>query len=288
MPSQKIHIYIMHLYKRKQKNYRLFTKTIICIVFIYSSFGCKRDQVDKSSEYEEYQQPNIIFILTDDLGYGDVGVIFQNQRAIQGKPYHKTPHFDQLAGDGMLLTRHYAGAPVCAPSRASLLQGVHQGHANVRNNQFDKALSDNHNLATVLKQAGYTTGIIGKWGLQGTDGDSPEEWEAYPTKRGFDYFFGQVSHYDGHNHYPAHEVAQRSKMEIYSGTEEISNQLRGVYTTDLFTAMAKKWITDHRQDDPGQPFFLYLAYDTPHAGLEIAPSPYPEGGGMEGGGSVDW
>lgn len=284
--SQKFQIYIVHVYKRKKNNYRLFTATVICTVFVFSSLGCKYERFDKSSEYEEHQQPNIIFILTDDLGYGDVGVIFQNQRAVQGKPHHKTPHFDRLADEGMLLTRHYAGAPVCAPSRASLLQGVHQGHANIRNNQFDKALSDNHNLATVLKQAGYTTGIVGKWGLQGTDGDSPEEWEGYPTKRGFDYFFGQVSHYDGHNHYPAHEVAQRSKMKIYSGSEEISNQLRGVYTTDLFTAMAKKWITDHRQEDPGQPFFLYLAYDTPHAGLEIAPSPYPEGGGVDGG--VQW
>ena len=252
----------------------------ICI-YVTTAF----QQVDNQDNGAE-QSPNIIYILTDDLGYGDIGVIFQNQRAQEGKPYHKTPHLDQLADEGMLLSRHYVGAPVCAPSRASLLQGVHQGHANVRNNQFDMALSDNHNLATVLKEAGYHTAIVGKWGLQGTDGESPEAWEAYPTKRGFDYFFGQVRHRDGHNHYPAHEVAQRPPMEIYSGREEISNQLRGVYTTDLFTAMAKKWITDQTQNTPEEPFFLYLAYDTPHAGLEIAPAPYPEGGGLNGG--VQW
>ncbi|MFH5834347.1 sulfatase-like hydrolase/transferase [Halalkalibaculum sp. DA384] len=225
--------------------------------------------------------PNIIFILTDDLGYGDIGALYQNQRGEEGEPHHKTPHLDNMASVGMKLTRHYVGAPVCAPSRASLLQGVHQGHANVRDNQFDKALSDNHTLASVLKEAGYATGIVGKYGLQGLEGDSPESWQAYPTKRGFDHFFGYVRHRDGHNHYPAHEVRERPKVELYAGNEEISDQLRGVYTTDLFTAAAKKWITDQEQKD--QPFFLYLAYDTPHAGLEVASTPYPEGGGLDGG-----
>ncbi|MFN3803273.1 sulfatase-like hydrolase/transferase, partial [Belliella pelovolcani] len=149
------------------------------------------------------EQPNIIFILTDDLGYGDIGVLYQNQRKAEGKPYHQTPNIDQFANEGIILTRHYAPAPVCAPSRASLMLGVHQGHADIRDNQFDKALPNNHNLASVLKQAGYQTGLIGKWGLQGREGNSPDAWEAYPTKRGFDYFFGYVRHGDGHNHYPA-------------------------------------------------------------------------------------
>ncbi|MEX0770589.1 MAG: sulfatase-like hydrolase/transferase [Balneolaceae bacterium] len=257
---------------------------VVCLTVL--PFFLSACETDREEDAAGAGQPNIIFILTDDLGYGDLGVFFQNQRAEDGRPSHQTPHLDTMAGEGMRLSRHYVGAPVCAPARASLLQGVHQGHANIRNNQFDKALSDNHNLASVVRQAGYATGIIGKWGLQGRDGDSPETWEAYPTKRGFDHFFGYVRHRDGHNHYPAHEVAERPKVELYSGEEEISGQLRGAYTTDLFTAAAKKWITDQRQRSPDQPFFLYLAYDTPHAGLEVASSPYPDGGGLNGG--VRW
>ena len=101
--------------------------------------------------------PNILFILTDDLGYGDVGVFFQNARKARGvrsEPWHLTPQIDTLAGQGIQLPQYYCPAPVCAPSRASLLLGVHQGHANVRDNQFDKALEDNHTLATVLKRTG--------------------------------------------------------------------------------------------------------------------------------------
>lgn len=252
---------------------------VISLLFLITIIGCGAPQQQSTGESDS--SPNIIFILTDDLGYGDIGAFYQNQRAGEGEPHHKTPNLDRMATEGMRLTRHYVGAPVCAPSRASLLQGVHQGHANVRDNQFDKALSDNHNLATVLKEAGYATGLIGKYGLQGREGDSPETWEAYPTKRGFDHFFGYVRHRDGHNHYPAHEVRERPAVELYSGTEEISDQLKGAYTTDLFTAAAKKWITE--QKDADQPFFLYLAYDTPHAGLEVAPAPYPEGGGADGG-----
>ncbi|MBO2543586.1 sulfatase-like hydrolase/transferase [Salegentibacter sp. BDJ18] len=256
------------------------------IILIIILFNATKSFCQNKLQPEGKKKPNIIFILTDDLGYGDLGVTFQNQRAKEGFPYFRTPNIDRLAGEGMLLTRHYAPAPVCAPSRASLLLGVHQGHANVRNNQFDKALSDNPTLSSVMKQTGYATALVGKWGLQGLEGDSPESWEAYPTKRGFDHFFGYVRHRDGHNHYPAHKVRERPPMELYHGNIEISDQLEGSYTTDLFTAAAKKWIMNQEQNKPEQPFFLYLAYDTPHAGLQVAPSPYPEGGGLEGG--VQW
>lgn len=237
----------------------------------------------KSQTTAGAEQPNIIFILTDDLGYGDIGVLYQNQRKAEGKPYHQTPHIDQFANEGIILTRHYAPAPVCAPSRASLMLGVHQGHADIRDNQFDKALPNNHNIASVLKQAGYQTGLIGKWGLQGREGNSPDAWEAYPTKRGFDYFFGYVRHGDGHNHYPAHESFKDKPVELYEGEEEISSKLRGSYSTDLFTAVAKEWIVTQREHNPNKPFFLKLSYDTPHAALQVAPSPYPEGGGLNGG-----
>lgn len=232
----------------------------------------------ESQPVDSDKRPNIIFILTDDLGYGDLGVLFQNQRKGSEKPSHLTPQLDSLAMQGMLLTRHYVPAPVCAPSRASLLMGLHQGHAEIRNNQFDKALPDNHTLASVLKEAGYATALVGKYGLQGLEGNSPESWEAYPTKRGFDYFLGYVRHRDGHNHYPAHEAPARPPVELYAGNDEISGRLQGVYTTDLFTAAAKHWITEQEEQNPDQPFFLYLAYDTPHAGLQVAASPYPQQG----------
>ena len=239
-------------------------------------------------------RPNIVFILCDDLGYGDVGVFFQNQRAAlkdRSVPYFTTPRIDTLARDGVQLTQHYAGAPVCAPSRASLLGGLTQGRANVRDNQFDKALADSHTLGTVLHQAGYATAAIGKWGLQGGEatnesdkdkrGGSPELWPAYPTKRGFDFFFGYVRHMDGHFHYP-----KENKREIWENDREISSDLDLCYTTDLFTARAKKWIADQTADHPSQPFFLYLAYDTPHAQLQNPPCAYPAGGGLNGG--VQW
>ncbi|CAN5885228.1 arylsulfatase [soil metagenome] len=260
-----------------------FSSFIGLLFFVFCFASCQQPAEQTATGQKA---PNIIFILTDDLGYGDLGVLFQNGRAAEGKPCHQTPHLDRVAREGMLLTRHYVPAPVCAPSRASLMLGVHQGHANVRNNQFDKALADNHTVASVLKEAGYATSIIGKWGLQGTEGNTPATWEAYPTKRGFDYFLGYVRHKDGHNHYPAHQAPERPPVELYHGNEEISGQLKGVYTTDLFTAAAKKWIGDHRQQSPAQPFFLYLAYDTPHASLQVASSPYPEGGGLKGG--VQW
>ena len=98
-------------------------------------------------------RPNIIFILADDLGWGDLGVFYQNSRRTSGNDASLvTPHLDALAAEGVMLTHHYCAAPVCAPSRASLLTGVTQGHAAVRDNQFDKMLEDNHTLATVLRR----------------------------------------------------------------------------------------------------------------------------------------
>ena len=237
--------------------------------------------------------PNIIFILTDDLGYGDIGVFYQDQRKADGKPCELTPNIDAMAAQGIQLRDHYTSAPVCAPARGTLLAGVHQGHAGVRNNQFDKALEDNHTLATVLKAAGYSTVAIGKWGLQGAAETSNEEdvpkgndngkagnpsnWPAYPTKRGFDYYFGYVRHSDGHEHYPT------GLKQVWDMDKEISSDLRGCYTADLWTARAKKWIVDQQAADPKKPFFMYLAYDTPHAILEYPTMAYPSGGGLNGG-----
>ncbi len=236
------------------------------------------------------EKPNIIFILTDDLGWGDFGAFFQNQRKAAGdrsEPWHTTPKLDQMAAEGMLLPHHYCPAPVCAPSRASLLLGVHQGHSAIRDNQFDKALPENHTLGTVMQCAGYATAAIGKWGLQGepslNDKEiagtlSPRDWPGYPTKHGFDFYHGYVRHRDGHAHYP-----KEDGKEVWENDEEISDGLAGCYTADLFTARAKKWIVDHRTVDAKKPFFIYLAYDTPHAKTQLPAAPYPEGGGLKGG-----
>lgn len=225
--------------------------------------------------------PNIIFILTDDLGYGDVGVFFQNKRAAQsgkGLPFTLSPNLDEMAALGATLPQHYCAAPVCAPSRASILLGQSQGHANVRDNQFDKALADNYTLGNVLQKAGYATVAIGKWGLQGT-----KEWIAHPLKRGFDYYYGYMGHSDGHEHYPK-EGIYRGKKKVWENTTEVSEGLDKCYTGDLWTARAKKWIVDHKKgSDTDKPFFMFLAYDTPHAVLELPTSAYPPGGGLDGG-----
>ena len=236
------------------------------------------------------RRPNIIFILTDDLGYGDLGVLFQNSRRLankRSKPWELTPKLDRFATEGTQLKSHYCAAPVCAPSRASILLGVSQGHANVRDNQFDKALEDNHTLATVLRQAGYATVAVGKWGLQGNDPGQtdPATWPAFPTKRGFDSFFGYARHADGHEHYPkeAPYSNNRKPKQVWDGTRNMTPALDKCYTADLWTAWAKQWIVSHERKRPDQPFFMYLAYDTPHAVQDRLRQEYPAGGGLAGG-----
>lgn len=230
------------------------------------------------------EQPNIIFILCDDLGYGDVGVFYQNQRAeaaLTDEPWHFTPQLDKMAAEGATMPHHYAAAPVCAPSRASLLAGVHQGHASVRNNQFDKALEANHTIASVLRTLGYATYAVGKWGLQGHGGQQADQkngYPAHPLNRGFDEYFGYISHKAGHRHYPKEDNAR-----LLHNTKDVTADFDACYTTDLFTARTKQWIIDHNKKTPDQPFFVYLAYDTPHAILQVPTVAYPQGGGLNGG-----
>ncbi|HYH56538.1 MAG TPA: sulfatase-like hydrolase/transferase, partial [Anseongella sp.] len=234
--------------------------------------------------HPEQQKPNILYILTDDLGYGDLGVFFQQHRQEindRTKPFMLTPYLDEMAAQGAILSQ-YCAAPVCAPSRASLLLGVSQGHANVRDNQFDKGLEDNYTLGNVMQKAGYATAAIGKWGLQGTESTAPD-WPASPLKRGFHYYYGYIAHGHGHEHYPK-EGLYRKPKPVWENTKEVSAGLDNCYTGDLFTALAKKYIIDHEKKHRGrQPFFLYLAYDTPHAVLELPTQAYPEGKGLKGG-----
>jgi arylsulfatase A-like enzyme len=216
--------------------------------------------------------PNIIFILADDLGYGDLGVTFQNSRD-GSKPRFTTPKLDEMAAQGLILRQHYTSSPVCAPARASLLLGQHQGTCPIRDNQFDKALPTNHTLATVLKAAGYHTVAIGKWGLQGAKPDYP----GHPLRHGFDEFFGFLEHVSGHVYY--HD-AGKPLRENYN---DVTAGYLDIYSTDLFTARAKKFITEHEAAKPDQPFFMYLAYTAIHNALQVPGGPYPAGAGRTGG-----
>lgn len=261
---------------------------IALIIFFFST---TRMFCQYKLQLEERQQPNIIFILTDDLGWGDLGIFYQEERQKindRSEPWTFTPNLDKMAGEGAILPHHYSAAPVCAPSRASLLSGVSQGHANVRDNQFDKALEENHTLATVLARAGYSTAAIGKWGLQGDNrwDDNGDKWPAHPLNRGFEYFLGYMRHRDGHEHYPKESI-YRDVKEVWENRTNIIEGLDKCYTTDLFTAATKKWIIDHKKSKNGNdPFFVYLSYDTPHAVLELPTQAYPGGGGLEGG--IQW
>jgi len=271
---------MMHMIKQES-----LKNTVIWFILLFSSCGLMAAD-----------RPNIILVFCDDLGPGDVGVLWQNQRSSKQK--FATPNLDQFANEGMTLTRHYCPAPVCAPSRGSLLMGRHQGHCAIRNSQFDKEIPDEHTLGSVLQEAGYATAAIGKWGLQGGKyqlkkpgqrGDrSPKLEPGHPLRRGFDYFYGYTGHYDGHYHYPL-----KGNRPLYDGYKDMTDSLAKCYTTDLFTARTKKWIVDHRKAHPKQPFFTYLAYDTPHAPQQVpttshltAESNYPEGGGLKGG--IQW
>lgn len=244
-------------------------------------FVCKLAVAQNGSAIQQNARPNILLILTDDLGYGDLGVFYQNlrkDRADHAEPWMQTPNLDALAKSGAMLTNNYSAAPVCAPSRASMMSGLSQGHANVRDNQFDKAIEDNYNIASVLKSAGYATAIVGKWGLQGLTSD----WPAHPLNRGFDYFYGYMRHSDGHEHYPK-EGLYRKPKQVWENKVEVSKDLDKCYTGDLFTAVAKKWIIAHQNTHQNQPFFMFLAFDNPHAVLELPTQQYPAGGGINGG-----
>ena len=223
-------------------------------------------------------RPNIIVFFVDDLGYGDIGCFWQDARAA-AKTFD-TPALDRMAAEGAKLTHHYISASVCAPSRASLLQGRHQGHCDIRNSQFDKVLPDNHTIASVLKAAGYRTIHIGKNGLAGAEGSTSltgtgsRNLGGHPLDRGFDRFFGYLFHQDGHEHYPRNGTSDKQAY-IYDDYRQVIDASADLYTTDAWTAAAKKEIIDEASDGDDQPFFLYLAYDTPHFKMQRPAVAYP-------------
>ena len=200
-------------------------------------------------------KPNIIFILADDLGYGDLGCY--------GQQRIRTPNLDRMAAEGMRFTQAYAGSTVCAPSRSVLMTGQHTGHTRVRGNARVPLLPEDVTVAEVLRDAGYKTALIGKWGL-GEPGST-----GIPTQQGFDYFFGYLNQRHAHNYYP--EFLWRNETKVPLGNEVISrNPPSGVatkrvaYSHDLFIDETLKFIDENQS----QPFFLYLAATIPHANNE--------------------
>jgi len=202
--------------------------------------------------------PNIVFVLADDLGYGDLSCF--------GQKTLKTPHLDRMASEGMKLTRHYAGSTVCAPSRCVFLTGKHTGHCTVRGNGPGVLTNADQTLAHMLRKAGYRTGCVGKWGV----GNPPPLND--PALRGFDHFHGYISMWHAHNFYPEFLILNGKKSPLRNVVSEQwkNSDGRGVaakkvdYVPDLVTDEALRFIEANQK----QPFFLYWGLNVPHANNE--------------------
>lgn len=200
---------------------------------------------------EKQTTPNVIFILADDLGIGDLGCY--------GQDMIKTPAIDNLAKNGMKFTRHYSGSTVSAPSRCVLLTGKHTGHSYIRGNKgyvaedgrhYDLNLEDSEvTLGEVFKTKEYVTACVGKWGLGGPSG------EGHPNNQGFDYFFGYLGQGNAHSYYPK-QLFENNTPVMLDGK---------VYTHDLIMEKAMDFI----KENSGKPFFMYLTPTIPHAELIV-------------------
>ncbi len=206
---------------------------------------------------KEESLPNIIYILADDLGYGDAGCY--------GQELIPTPNIDRLAGEGMLFTQHYAGSTVCAPSRSSLMTGQHTGRTLIRGNRGMKPegqyplKKEAVTLAEILKEAGYTTGAFGKWSL------GPPDSEGDPWNQGFDEFYGFICQTLAHSYYPWHLWHNGQKIIL----EENRDTLDGLYAPFLIHEKTMDFIEMNKDN----PFFCYIPSIIPHAEL-IAPEEY--------------
>ncbi len=229
------------------------------------------------------QKTNIIFIMADDLGYSSIGAF--------GQEKIKTPYLDQMAAQGMILTDFYANS-ICAPSRASLITGLHSGHCLVRDNYELGGYEDStefgqfpltanmFTLGRAMQSAGYKTAVFGKWGLGGPG--SP----GVPWKQGFDFFYGYLDQKQAHNYYPGHlwrnDTAEHFAGAVSSAHQQLGNKdpndpasyaaYKGqVYSGDTITSEAMKYIRRNKNE----PFFIYMAYTLPHMALQV-PDAYVE------------
>ncbi len=204
-------------------------------------------------------KPNIIFIMADDLGYGDLGCY--------GQKVIRTPHIDRMAVGGTRFAQCYAGSTVCAPSRSVLMTGLHTGHTTVRGNAGKGGRvplrEEDVTVAEVLKSAGYATGITGKWGLG--EPNTP----GVPNKQGFDEWLGYLNQRNAHSYYPPYLWRNQTKTPLTGNAGGKKTE----YSHDMFTAFALEFIRKHKSE----PFLLYLPYTIPHARYEIpSTAPYTD------------
>ncbi len=209
-------------------------------------------------------RPNLIWIMADDLGYGELGCY--------GQKIIATPHLDRMAREGMRFTHYYAGATVCAPSRSVLMTGLHHGHTRVRGNAgaanpAAQALkAGDVTVASVLQKAGYRTALIGKWGL----GDVGAAESGLPRKQGFDEFFGYLNQSHAHNHFPAFLWRNEERVQLPNVVTAVGEHGAGyateakVFADDLFADAAMKFVSENK----ARPFFLYWSMVIPHANNE--------------------
>lgn len=202
------------------------------------------------------EKPNIIFILADDLGYGDL--------SCYGQKKFETPHIDRMAGEGMMFTDHYSGSTVCAPARCSLMTGYHTGHSWVRGNYGDgphgwgaclELRPEDRTVAELLKSAGYTTGAFGKWSL------GVAETTGAPWKKGIDEWYGYLNQGNAHFYYPSF-LYHNDKKVMLEGNNDGKRQ---DYSHDLIAASALNFVAKNKD----RPFFLYWALTIPHAELLV-------------------
>lgn len=227
---------------------RLFLLLVSCLSFALPLAGKVAPASPTGST------PNIVFILADDLGYGDL--------SSYGQTHFQTPHLDELAKTGMRFTQHYSGSTVCAPSRSVLMTGLHTGHTPIRGNKEIQPEgqhplpADTDTLAKRLQAGGYTTGVFGKWGL-GFPGS-----EGEPLAQGFDRFYGYNCQRLGHHYYPAHLWDDDVQIELPGNAMGASGQ----YAPHLIHQQTLDFIEDN-QDEP---FFCFVASIIPHAEM-VAP-----------------
>lgn len=241
---------------------REFLKAVSCGTASLALSGCA-GAAQRARFGANRRRPNIVYIIADDLGYAEVGCY--------GQKKIKTPNIDKLAAQGMKFTQHYSGNPVCAPSRCVLMTGKHSGHSQVRANkqvggkegwELGSTIGGQWPLeagtvtaAKILKDAGYTTGAFGKWGLGrvGTTGN--------PNKQGFDHFYGYICQRQAHTYYPNH-LWRDSKVEWI---EENKDGKEGAYSHDLIANEALKFVKANKD----RPFFLYVPFTIPHVALQV-------------------
>jgi len=234
---------MMHRVRRSTKASVLRLATTLapalCAVVFVSCVGAdgKKGSVDERGR----RPPNLIYVMADDLGWRDLGSY--------GQEKIRTPRLDRMAAEGLRFTQYYAGSTVCAPSRASLMTGMHTGHAWIRGNGEFPLRPEDLTVAEVLKTAGYRTGMVGKWGLGLEDND------GRPDRQGFDFSYGILHHIHAHRQYTDRLFRDGRRVDVSPES----------YVNDLFTEAALDFVRGSRE----QPFFLYLAYTAPHAELRV-------------------